>query len=240
MSQRLYLRPEQMTSSRIELDRDQLHYLSRVLRLKSNAILTCFNGQGIEWQARFVQLDARTGSLELENVLREEPPTHAPVTLAISWLKGAAMDTVVQKSTELGVSRLQVLHSERSNVTVDARRTSNKLRHWQQIAVSASEQSNRLYVPEILPPISVSELLASSGDSRQVMLDLDAALLDVGALPQPLTLLIGPEGGWSDSERQLAESHGIQRASLGELTLRAETTPLVALAVVRHSWGWQR
>jgi 16S rRNA (uracil1498-N3)-methyltransferase len=72
------------------------------------------------------------------------------------------------------------------------------------------------------------------------MLDLDAALLDVGALPQPLTLLIGPEGGWSDSERQLAESHGIQRASLGELTLRAETTPLVALAVVRHSWGWQR
>jgi len=242
MSQRLYLQPEQVASDErvIALTREQVHYLGKVLRLKSNASLLCFNGRGIEWRSRILALDGRTGRIELEATQRQQPPANTSLTLAVSWLKGAAMDTVVQKATELGVDVLQVLYTQRSNVTLDARRTSNKLRHWQQIAISAAEQSNRLYLPDVLPPVSLPELLAQPGESRLLMLDLDAPLLEVGTQPQALTLLIGPEGGWSDAERRLAQQKGVERAGLGNLTLRAETAPLVALAVVQHCWGWQR
>ena len=242
MSQRLYLHPEQVASDErvIELTREQVHYLGRVLRLKTNASLLCFNGGGVEWRSRILALDGRTGRIELEAIQREQPPVRTALTLAISWLKGAAMDTVVQKATELGVDILQVLYTERSNVTLDARRTGNKLRHWQQIAISAAEQSNRLYLPEVLPPVSLTELLQQPGESRLLMLDLDAPILEVGTQPQALTMLVGPEGGWSDAERQLAEQKGVERAGLGNLILRAETAPLAALAVVQHCWGWQR
>mgnify|MGYP001815030128 FL=1 len=222
----------------LELNREQSHYLTRVLRLKAGANLLCFDGRGQEWEASVSNVDGKRAMVRLGAICRTGSATSLPLILAIGWLKGAAMDTVVQKDTELGVDGLQVLHAERSNVRLDEKRIANKLRHWQQIAVSASEQSNRLFVPEIPPPIAFTDLLNGTMSGRWLMLEPGADTLDAGESRSALTLLIGPEGGWSEEEKRLARAQGIEFCGLGNLTLRAETAPLAALAAVQHSWGW--
>ncbi len=222
------------------LNRDQSHYVLRVLRLKVGAKLGCFNGRGCEWEATIEAVERRECTISLGKTVREHSPTSSPITIAIGWLKGAAMDTVVQKATELGVDHIAVLQTERSNVALDDRRTSNKLQHWRGIAISACEQSGRLFVPQISDPVSLSEFLSISTDAQRVLLDLDSPPLDAGDTPTPLTLLVGPEGGWTDSERALVKQCDIPSAGLGELTLRAETVPLAALAAIHHGWRWQR
>ena len=245
MSHRLYLPESRNTTSlspgaQITLDRDQSHYLLRVLRLKTGAVLSCFNGQGQEWSAEVISADRRECRISLIELISEHLPTKAPLTLAIGWLKGAAMDLVVQKATELGADELVVLNTERSNVSLDDKRIAGKLQHWRGIAISASEQSGRLFVPDISQPVALSEYLATEHGGLRYALDLDSPLLDAGHTPSALTLLVGPEGGWSDPERRLLEDHEVPRRGLGTLTLRAETVPLVALTAVRHSWGWRK
>ena len=126
MTHRLYLSELQDLSSAdsiIELNREQSHYLSRVLRLKTGAQLLCFDGRGTEWQASIATIDNRRCTLTLQARIREQTATRPVLTLAVSWLKGAAMDTVMQKATELGADSIQVLRSERSNVQLDEKRT---------------------------------------------------------------------------------------------------------------------
>jgi 16S rRNA (uracil1498-N3)-methyltransferase len=228
------------TERQRRLNRDQSHYLLRVLRLKPGAQLYCFNGQGREWVASVESIERRECLISLGNTVRERSPTEAPITLAVGWLKGAAMDTVVQKATELGVDHIAILQTERSNVALDEKRTANKLQHWRSIAISASEQSGRLFVPQIAQPLSLADFLAGAIDAQRFLLDLDSPPLDAGETPVPTTLLVGPEGGWSDAERALVKRHRIPSGGLGELTLRAETVPLAALAAIRHGWRWQR
>lgn len=242
MTHRLYLGSLADSGSQIadtlELDREQSHYLTRVLRLKTGARLLCFDGKGQEWQASVSNADGKRATVKLGAISRAESAPALPLIMAIGWLKGAAMDTVVQKATELGVDQLQVLHTERSNVRLDEKRTANKLRHWQQIAVSASEQSNRLFLPEISSPIAFPDFLKCTMPGRRLMLEPGAETLNAGDTRSALTLLIGPEGGWSEEEKQMARGHDVELCGLGSLTLRAETAPLAVLAAVQHSWGW--
>lgn len=245
MSHRLYL-AELGASGAVAADshrllnRDQSHYLLRVLRLKAGAELFCFDGRGCEWVARVESIERRECTISLGEMVRERSPTRAPITLAIGWLKGAAMDTVVQKATELGVDSIAILQTERSNVGLDDKRTANKLQHWRGVAISACEQSGRLFVPQIADPVRLADFLSTSKDPQRFLLDLDSPLLDAGDTPTPTTLIIGPEGGWSEAERRLVKQHDVPSGGLGELTLRAETVPLAALAAIRHGWRWQR
>jgi 16S rRNA (uracil1498-N3)-methyltransferase len=241
MTHRLYLsEPATLLAAgaTLELNREQSHYLNRVLRLKTGAELLCFDGRGTEWLATITAIDKRRCTLTLDRVVRKQIDVQPTLTLAVSWLKGAAMDTVMQKATELGADGIQVLQTEHSNVQLDEKRTTNKLQHWRQITISAAEQCGRLFVPDVGPPVTLPEFLAGSFDGRRLMLDLNAPLLDAGSQRQAMSLLIGPEGGWSDKERELAHSHDVPLVGLGGLTLRAETAPLAALAAIQHSWGW--
>ncbi len=243
MKHRLFLKPEQLhartASDDLTLDPEQAHYLVRVLRLRSGQTLRGFDGLGSEWALTVVEVGPRRGSVTLGARLRQEPPPKR-LALASAWLKGSAMDMVVQKATELGASDVYPLHTERSNVRVDEQRQSNKLAHWQRIAISASEQSTRLHVPVVHAPRTLSALLADPPTPRCLFLDLAAAPLDAGPQPEPLTLLVGPEGGWSDAERAAAREAGATFAGLGDLVLRAETAPLAVLAAIRHGWHWAR
>jgi len=241
MSHRLYLGGFQdllIAGATLELDRQQSHYLNRVLRLKAGAELLCFDGRGAEWLASISESGNRRCTLTLHNKIREQTATQLTLTLAVSWLKGGAMDTVMQKATELGANELQILHTERSNVQLDEKRTANKLQHWRQITISAAEQCGRLFVPVISAPVALGEFLETRSSVQCLMLDLNAPLLDVGSKRKALSLLVGPEGGWTQSEKSLATRHEIPLCGLGSLTLRAETVPLAALAAIQHSWGW--
>lgn len=225
--------------TRLDLDRERAHYLGRVLRLSAGADVGLFDGAGNEWQAELTEIDGRRASVTLVGETRSEPaPT--PLVLVQSWLKGSAMDTVVQKSVELGATAIWLLDADRSNVKADAGRRANKLAHLERVACSAAEQCETLWLPEISPAGPLSDVLARPRPGRTLFFDLSSPPLTSEA-PEPLTLLIGPEGGWSEPERALArETEGVERVGLGPLTLRAETAPLAVLSSVRQSWGWRR
>ena len=238
------LRPEAdakpEAGTRIMLTPDRTHYLNRVLRLRVGDELALFDGRGWEYHARLIESRPRQCEVELlEHSEFEEAPI--PLVLAQSWLKGHALDTVVQKAVELGSTGIWLVDAERSNVKLDSRRLANKMAHLKRVVISAAEQCGTLWLPEIRQFESIKAVLKAGQAHTCMMLDLDQPVLEPGSQPQSLMLLVGPEGGWSDAERSLAlEEAAVALVGLGSLTLRAETAPLAALAAIRHSWGWLR
>jgi 16S rRNA (uracil1498-N3)-methyltransferase len=222
-----------------ELAPEQAHYLSRLLRLKPDSDLAVFDGQGREWLARVTEATPKAALITIIELRCEEPPP-TPLILVQSWLKGAAMDRVVQKATELGVTAVWLLSARRSNVKLDERRMASKLSHLVRVAASAAEQCETLWLPAFDRYEDLSAVLNARGSLQTLMLDLDAVTLDAGPRPVPTLLLVGPEGGWAEEERALATAQGIEQAGLGKLVLRAETAPLAALSAIRHGWGWER
>ena len=239
MSRRIYLEASLRPGETVRLDPENAHYLTRVMRLKAGEALRCFDGAGREHAARLADATGRSCFIEIAEELRIAQEPSPRLHLAQAWLKGQAMDSVIQKATELGVTDIWLIEAMRSNVKIDAKRAAGRLQHWRGVARSATEQSERLFLPRLHDPRRLEALLNEPPCERLILLDPGAAALP-GVLPhESLALLVGPEGGWTDQERQLCEAAGAHRHGLGELVLRAETAPIAALAAVRQSWGWR-
>jgi 16S rRNA (uracil1498-N3)-methyltransferase len=224
---------------RITLKPEQGHYLNRVLRLGPGDGLAVFDGAGREWQGTLSR-ERRQMAVEVGPLLRSTGPA-APLVLIQAWLKGAAMDTVVQKATELGATAVWLLKSDRSNLKLDAARLDAKLAHLARVVGSAAEQCDTLWTPALQCPDDLAAAFAAAADLKILFLDPGAPPLALSRDPEPLAVAVGPEGGWTETERGLAGgTANVISASLGELTLRAETAPLAALAAIRHGWGWRR
>jgi 16S rRNA (uracil1498-N3)-methyltransferase len=145
----------------------------------------------------------------------------------------------VQKAVEMGVSRIVPLSTERCDVKLKGDREDKRLRHWQQVAISAAEQCGRARVPEILPVMSLPEWLDYSEgcDLRLVLHHRTEQRLDTLAKPASVALMIGPEGGLSAEEIAQAEGHGFLPVALGPRVLRTETAPVAAMALCQWLWG---
>lgn len=235
--------PPDLQGREVTLEPDQAHHVGRVLRLRTGAELALFDGAGSEWRAKLTNARApQATAVVVDLARREEAPTLLRLTQ--SWLKGAALDAVVQKATELGATQIELLASERSNVRQPPERLARRLSHLGRVIVSAAQQCGTLWLPALSTAESLSEALLEpapdNGEVLRIMLDPGAPPLDAGDGPRPLHLLVGPEGGWTSGERHLAVDAGLRLGGLGELVLRAETAPLAALAAVRHGWGWRR
>lgn len=238
MKHRLYVPPPIHGGEHLHLDRERTHYLTRVLRLRTGTHIECFDGTGRAWSATLTEATARAATLAVGEMLAEQPPPAPTLHLVQGLLKGAAMDLVVQKATELGATDLWPVLAARSNVPRDAGRLQRKHEHWQRVMHSAAEQCGALYVPT-LHEVCDTQAFFSEPPAAALM------LLDPGAPPLPLSLpqrdtclLIGPEGGWDEREREAALDAGAHRHGLGPRVLRGETAPLAVLAAVRHGWGW--
>jgi len=239
MSQRLYLAPPLAAGAERTLDAEDSHYLVRVLRLKSGSQLRCFDGAGSEWLAHLSQASTRASVVSIGELVRSAPRPDAELHLAQALLKGQAMDQTVQKATELGISDLWPLVASRSNVRFDDARAQNRMRHWQRIARSAAEQSERLFLPRLHTPRSLKDFLDAPPCPLLLFLEPGCEPLPSNLPYGTLALLVGPEGGWTDDECNLARRADARLYGLGDLVLRAETVPLAALAAVRHGWGWR-
>ena len=216
----------------------------QVLRLQPGAALTLFDGRGGQWSAELLAMGRKRVSARVLAHLPVECELARPVTLALGMPANERMDSLVEKATELGVSRIVPLVCERSVLRVAGERAERKAAHWQAIAVAACEQSGRNRVPVVAAPVALKDWLAQDAaeaapglrgvlsfalDARplRALLGGDAAAAD-GALP--LTLLSGPEGGLSEAEAAFAERQGFVPITLGTRILRADTAPLAALA----------
>lgn len=223
----------------VSLNEAQSHYLSKVLRLEAGRPLKLFNGDGREYQATVVQVGKRSVEVQIgdaEHIVKESPlHTH----LAVGISRGERMDLVLQKATELGVSRITPLFTERTEVRLQGERLQKKMEHWRQITISACEQCQRNVLPELAEAQDLEVFLREPNrDLKLVLHHRSETTLKQYAPQTGVTLLIGPEGGLSDSEIQLAIEH-FQYAplTLGPRVLRTETAPLAALTAVQLLWG---
>jgi len=238
---RIFVPVELAADSEIVLPAQAGEHLTRVLRLEAGAPFTIFNGQGGEYSA---VLGARSGKNVMARLGRRDT-VERESALAITLLQGVArgerMDLIVQKATELGVSRIVPVLAERSVVKVDEKQRERKLEHWRSIAVSACEQCGRNRVPEVNVPTALGDAIAAlpAGGLRCLLAaDGDESLATAARGAGPgLVLLIGPEGGLADNERRFAGAHGFTAYRLGPRILRTETAGLAALAALQAVAG---
>lgn len=235
---RFYLPKPLAPGSTIELGPEASHHAVTVLRMGTGDALTVFNGEGGEYTATVVTASKKsvvieTGAFDPRNI--ESPlATH----LAIGISKGERFDLVLQKATELGVSEITPLFTERTEVRLNQERQEKIRLRWQTIVINACEQCQRNRLPKLNAPVELRNLLASENSVKKFILHHHSEhQLDKAQTPKSVCLLVGPEGGFSDMEFKLATQCGFTPLALGPRVLRTETAPLAALSVVQALWG---
>lgn len=236
---RLYSPLKLLAGTRIELGPDQANYVARVLRLRKGDALRLFDGNGGEFAATIEVASKKSLQIKIgEHVAtNNESPLQVQLIQCIS--RGERMDFVMQKSTELGVSRISPAISDFSVIKLDAERAEKRREHWHKVIASACEQSGRNQLPELDAPTALADVLAKTTAQTRLVLHPDATTL-LTAVPQPtgdVCILVGPEGGLSDKEYELAADSGFTAVSLGPRVLRTETAAIAVLAVIQSLWG---
>ena len=237
---RLYVEAPLSEGGLAVLDKSQTHYLSTVLRLKSNERVLVFNGCDGEWDAA-IELQRRAAVLHIGARTRAQTKP-ADLHYLFAPLKAARLDYMVQKAVEMGVSRLQAVLTRHGQV---ARVNTSRMRAN---AIEAAEQCGILTLPEIVEPVPLSRVIAEHDRGRTLIFcDEDAEVANpvaaLGAVPprSPLSVLIGPEGGFAEDERSaLLKLPNVVRLALGPRILRADTAAVAALALVQAvlgDWG---
>ena len=222
----------------IELEPGPSRHLSKVLRLKIGDSLVLFNGSGGQYPARITAIDRKSVRASVGDFEPVELESELCLQLGIAISRGERMDWVVQKATELGVSSIAPLLSERTEVRLDPERADKKLRHWQQIAISACEQCGRNRPPRIMPLKGLEHWLQEVDAQVRLVLHPSAGNSAPGlSPPASVALLVGPEGGFSEEEIVKAEKAGFRSLQLGPRVLRTETAPLAAIAILQARWG---
>ncbi len=219
----------------LTVDSERSHYLTHVMRVPQGGTIQCFDGQGAVFKAELAGLKRKRATLRITEV---EPPATKPqeVHIGLALLKGQAMDRAIAQATELGAT-ITLLHTQRVNVRLNAQRLDAKLHHWQKIIDGACEQCGRLYVPTLSPPRTLERYVSEVRERTMtpIVLHMDAPRLSLNDARGSVACAVGPEGGWDQRELAWCENNHVERRSLATHTLRAETTPAVALGILAHA-----
>lgn len=233
---RFHVEPGAITGTTARLTGQEAHHLGRVLRLKPGARVTLLDPSGAQHEAVIERID-RTAVLLTIEASSEATPAGPPLHLGQGLLKGKKMDLVVQKATELGVT---AIHPFVSQHTVARPSENEKESRWQRIALEACKQCNRPLPPHCHPIRDFASLLQEAAPFPQKLLFWEGSggialqsCIDPTAPPASLFFLIGPEGGFSQTEHDLAVAAGFVPVTLGRRTLRAETAAIAAAAILQ-------
>lgn len=224
----------------IDLPETVAHHVF-VLRLQNGDTIQLFNGEGGCYVASIVDIAKKRASAELKVFLPEEVELPYSLTLAQALPEGSKMDWIIEKAMELGVSTIQPLASQRCVVRLSAERAEKKLGHWQGVIVAAAEQSGRNRLAHLSAPLDLGKWLGQQDIHQRIMLspraDQSLAEWTKHRAPQAVSLLIGPEGGLTEEEEDMAIRQGVIALSMGPRILRTETAGLAAIAAINAAWG---
>jgi 16S rRNA (uracil1498-N3)-methyltransferase len=230
MARRLLV--QSLATGHIQLPADQAHHARDVLRLREGDRVELFTSDGQTASATLTSVTPATVVAEVLTV-REHPPAAIELTIASAVPKAARADWMIEKLSELGVARFIPLMTERSVVHPEGK---GKLQRWQRLAAEAAKQSRRPGVMQIAPLTLLKDLLDTSNNTTIAPLSTGADSLPLSSILNSLsssfTLLIGPEGGWSDAELALFRELHLTAITLGATILRVETAAVAAAAVV--------
>lgn len=240
---RVYAEQSLRPHDELMLEPDSAHYLTQVLRLKVGAPLILFNGMGGEYSGKIQAIVGRqvtVATLDHEAIERESP---LAITLVQGISKGDRMDYTFQKAVELGVSRLIPVFCERSVVHLSGERAERRTAHWRGVVRSACEQCARNRLPAVDDPQPLPRYFQTlTGEPIRLVLDpvrgipLRALAQQVDQ-PSQLVMLVGSEGGLSETEVNAALAAGFTPITLGPRVLRTETAGVAALAAAQALWG---
>lgn len=225
----------------IQLSESAAAHATRALRLNVGDNAIVFNGDGYDYACTLttVKKNTVTATVTGANAINNESPLNITLLQGIS--SGDRMDFTIQKAVELGVKNIQPINSQRSVVKLTQERAEKRIEHWQNVAISACEQSGRAFVPKVLPPLSLENWLSQNpyDNTLRILLNPVGAkhLAEIQKPESVIELLIGAEGGLSQAEIDLASSHNFQSIVLGPRILRTETAALTAISVMQSLWG---
>ena len=223
----------------VELPDNVVRHLN-VLRVKNTEEIVLFNGNGKSYPALPEVLEKRRASVRIlrEEATDNESPLNITLVQAVS--SAERMDFTLQKSVELGVAEIRPVISERCVVRLSGERAEKRVARWQEIVVSACEQSGRNIVPKVLPLTTYAQALQQlPQEPTKLLMSLNRAqkLSDVQPQSGKVVFMVGPEGGWTEKEEQQAFDAGFQSVTLGKRVLRTETASLAAIAAMQTLWG---
>jgi 16S rRNA (uracil1498-N3)-methyltransferase len=220
----------------VVLDVDDTRHLRDVLRLKAGDEVNVFDGEGREFSCRIASVEKRQTHLKvLREVSPAAPESPLRLTLAAAITKGEKFDIVVQKAVELGVDTLSPLYTQRCEVKPNG--SDRRLERWRKIAQEAAKQCGRARHMTVNDPIDFREFALQSTGQVLMFSERDGDEFKKFSAAEGMTAVIGPAGGWDDSELTLARERGFFVATLGGRILRAETAAIAFMAILQHRFG---
>ena len=220
----------------------EARHMRDVLRMKSGDEVYVFNGAGREFRCTVVSTKRDSAELRIDSeVDPAKPESPLGLELCVALLKGEKFDLVVQKSTELGVTRIVPLLTRYADIHLrDETDAAKRVARWQRIALEAAKQSGRAFVPEVTAPASFESVLAGTTDDDLCLMFSERSgesLNELGQESKAIRALVGSEGGWSDDEIERARAAGFHIVTLGGRILRAETAGITVTALLQHLFG---
>ena len=227
------------------LSSDESHHLTRVLRLVTGDAVEVFDGKGHEFAGRVARADRFAAKIALVAALPGVPEPAVPTVVVQAVLKGDKMDGVIRDATMAGVAVIVPIVTARSLVNIPALRRAHALERWQRIAIASAKQCRRSRLPEIELARPFDDWLSAPFDGPRLLMVEPSAGRD-GAVPMRQVLevppppavacVVGPEGGWTDLERDAAARAGCIATSLGPMTFRADAVALVAASILTFAF----
>jgi 16S rRNA (uracil1498-N3)-methyltransferase len=250
MTRRRFFAPPSAFNSHqqsVVLAAEEARYLREILRLKTGDEVYVFDGEGKEFQCTVDESRRESARLEIvSEVGPARPESPLQLTLAVALLKSDKFDLVVQKTTELGVTRLVPVTTKLADIRLrEASDATKRVARWQRIALEAAKQSGRAVVPVVLEPVAFESFIQTDAadSTAQVMFSerdghsLVQAQAKLPANVSSVTALVGSEGGWTDHEIVAARDAGWLPITLGGRTLRAETAAIAVTVLLQHLFG---
>jgi len=235
---RIYFDAEWQCGQELILSAVVTHRILHVLRLKAGDRLVLFNSADGEFQAAITAIKKNSCSVAIEKFIQKNVESPLRIHLGQAISRGEKMDYTIQKATELGVTAITPLFSEHCNVKLDEERVAKRLEHWQATAIAASEQSGRCFIPKIFPAENLEQWLPKAPSGTRIILDHRSPnQIKNILLTNEITLLVGPEGGFSDNEILLAKQNNFIPVQLGPRILRTETAALAAISALQVLQG---
>jgi len=227
-----------LSGGELNLDERAAHYIGQVLRMRAGRELVLFNGDGNAYAATITEASKRSVSCEVDGApMQSQTVSPLKIELGIGLSKGDRFDWVIQKATELGVTAITPLFTERVDVKLSGERLEKKQRHWQQIMISACEQCGRNDLVAINPAQPLAQWRQDLSAPVKLVLCPAVAGSIAADHATDVALLVGPEGGLSDSEIADCLRQGFAALQLGPRVLRTETAPIAAISILQYRWG---
>lgn len=233
---RFYAPIENFHDEIVSLTKEESRHLANVLRLSFGDNVSVFNGNGKEYLCEIsATIKGRTSLKIIEEIEPRSPESKIELTLAVAVLKGDKFDLVIQKAVELGVVNFIPLLTRRCDVKV--RNEENKLDRRKKIIIEASKQCGRAKLMAISEPTNFADFLANNSENSILFTERDGTTLPGKVSGKKITAIIGPEGGWDDSELSLAKEKEVHIVTLGGRIMRAETAAISIPTILQNQFG---